>query len=139
MGKRLACNGIVTADGPDIRRVLVLYRDRVSTLNELADAIHSFYVVPHPAAELRAQHLTETALGALAALRENLSACVWQVAELGQAVKQTASAAGLKMPQVAIPLRVALLGMPQSPSIDSVLEVMGRERVLQRIDAVLHG
>jgi glutamyl/glutaminyl-tRNA synthetase len=45
-------------------------------------------------------------------------------------VKQTAAEAGLKMPQLAIPLRVALLGLPQSPSIDAVLEVLGRERVI---------
>ena len=39
---------------------------------------------------------------------------------------------GLKMPQVAIPLRVAVLGVPQTPAIDAVLEVLGRGRVLAR-------
>ena len=39
--------------------------------------------------------------------------------------------------QLAIPLRVALLGQPHSPSIDAVLEVLGRERVLARLAAVL--
>jgi len=43
----------------------------------------------------------------------------------------------MKMPQVAIPLRVALLGQPQSPSIDAVLAVLGRQRVLERLDRVL--
>jgi hypothetical protein len=37
------------------------------------------------------------------------------------------------MPQLAMPLRVALLGLPQSPSIDAVLEVLGRERVLANV------
>ena len=41
---------------------------------------------------------------------------------------------GLKMPQAAIPLRVAVLGVPQTPAIDAVLEVLGRERVLDRLD-----
>ncbi len=41
------------------------------------------------------------------------------------------------MPQVAIPLRVVLLGQPQTPSIDAVLEVMGRELVLQRLARAL--
>ena len=41
------------------------------------------------------------------------------------------------MPQVAIPLRVVLLGQPQTPAIDAVLETMGRELVLGRIDRVL--
>ncbi len=52
-------------------------------------------------------------------------------------MKQTAAELGLKMPQVAIPLRVALLGLPQSPAIDAVLEVMGRERVLERLNSAL--
>jgi glutamyl-tRNA synthetase len=37
------------------------------------------------------------------------------------------------MPQVAIPLRIRLLGVSQTPSIDAVLEVLGRARVLQRL------
>jgi glutamyl-tRNA synthetase len=136
--RRLAQQGVAVAGGPDMERVVVLYRDRVANLNELADAAHPFFVAPKPTAEIRAQHLTESALKGLAMLRERLSACAWQAAELGQTVKQTAAESGLKMPQLAIPLRVALLGMPQSPSIDAVLEVMGRERVLARLAAVLH-
>ena len=53
---------------------------------------------------------------------------------LSQAIKDTMAEHGLKMPQVAIPLRVAVLGVPQTPSIDAVLEVLGRERVLARLD-----
>ena len=135
--RRLAGQGVTAAGGPDTAAVVALYRDRVGSLNELADALHPFYVAPKPSAEMRAQHLTEAALTGLRALRERLSACAWQAAELGQAVKQTAAESGLKMPQLAIPLRVALLGLPQSPSIDAVLEVMGRERVLDRLAAVL--
>jgi glutamyl-tRNA synthetase len=137
--RRLAQQGVPVSDGPDLTCVVGLYRDRVINLNELADAVHPFYVMPHPSEELRAQYLTESALNALGVLRQRLSTVFWQAAELEQAVKQTAVELGLKMPQVAIPLRVALLGLSQSPAIDAVLEVMGRERVLERLDAVLPG
>jgi len=137
--RRLARQGVAVAGGPEVASVAALFRDRVGNLNELADAIHPFFVAPQPTPELRAQHLTEAALKGLSALRERLSACAWQATELGLAVKQTAAESGLKMPQLAIPLRVALLGLPQSPSIDAVLEVMGRERVLARLAAVLPG
>jgi glutamyl-tRNA synthetase len=135
--RRLARQGVSVSGGPDVASVAALYRDRVGNLNELADALHPFYVVPKPTAEVAAQHLTEPALKGLSTLRRGLSACVWQASELGLAVKQSATESGLKMPQLAIPLRVALLGLPQSPSIDAVLEVMGRERVLSRLAAVL--
>jgi glutamyl-tRNA synthetase len=137
--RRLARQGVDVAGGPDLARLCALYRDRVGNLNELADAVHPFFVAPKPSAEMRAQHLTEAALKGLGALRERLPTCAWQAAELGQAVKQTAAESGLKMPQLAIPLRVALLGLPQSPSIDAVLEILGRERVLARLAAVLPG
>jgi glutamyl-tRNA synthetase len=135
--RRLARQGVSVAGGPDVASVAGLYRDRAGNLNELADAIHPFFVPPRPAAEMCAQHFTGAALAGLAALRERLDACSWQAAELGQAVKQTAADSGLKMAQLAIPLRVALLGLPQSPSIDAVLEVLGRERVLERLAKVL--
>ncbi len=136
-GRRLARQGVTLGDGPDASRVAALYRDRVGNLNELADAMHPYFSPPKPSAELAAQHLTEPALKGLAALKARFEHCAWLAAELGQAVKQTAAEAGLKMPQLAIPLRVALLGLPQSPSIDAVLEVMGRERVLSRLNRVL--
>jgi glutamyl-tRNA synthetase len=135
--RRLALQGVAVAGGPDVAKVAGLYRDRAGNLNELADAMHPFFVAPKPAPELAAQHLTESALKGLSALSDRLATCAWQAADLGSAVKQSAAESGLKMPQLAIPLRVALLGLPQSPSIDAVLEVMGRERVLARLAAAL--
>ena len=67
------------------------------------------------------QHLTETARAALASLKLRLSVVEWDKAALSQAIKDTMAEHGLKMPQVAIPLRVAVLGVPQTPAIDAVL------------------
>ncbi|MFY7907426.1 MAG: hypothetical protein ACOVO0_14930 [Burkholderiaceae bacterium] len=39
----------------------------------------------------------------------------------------------LKMPALAVPLRVALTGRMQTPSIDAVLELLGRDEVLARL------
>ena len=81
-----------------------------------------------------ATHLTDAARMALKDLRNRLASCPWEKAAIGAAMKETLNACGMKMPQVAIPLRVALLGQPQSPAIDAVLEVLGRNEVLARID-----
>ncbi len=43
---------------------------------------------------------------------------------------------GLKMPKLAMPLRVLVTGEAQTPSIDAVLELIGRDEVLRRMDAV---
>ena len=65
---------------------------------------------------------------------KRLATVEWNKAALSAALKETLAATGLKMPQVAIPLRVAVLGQPQTPSIDAVLDVMGRDLVIARLD-----
>jgi glutamyl-tRNA synthetase len=135
--KRLGRQGVDCGRGPALERVVALYKDRAGNLNELADALHAFYVAPEIHADLRAQHLTETACAALRQLKDRLADAPWEAAELGKQVKTVAADCGLKMPQVAIPLRVALLGQPQSPSIDAVMEVFGREAVIGRITAAI--
>ena len=131
--RRLAARGVSLEGGPDLVAVVALYRERVSTLVELADSVEPFYIQPTPSEELSAQHLTDTAKEALVALAGRLQHVAWEKALLNAAIKETCAEKGLKMPQVAIPLRVKLLGVPQTPSIDAVLEVMGRERVLARL------
>lgn len=135
--KRLAKQGVDTSGAPDLERVIALYKERVSNLNELADAIHPFCLVVHASDEVKAQHLTDVAKAALATLKEKLSAVSdWVAPNLNAAIKETVAAHGVKMPAVAVPLRVVLLGQPQSPSIDQVLEVMGRERVMERMQSI---
>jgi glutamyl-tRNA synthetase len=43
---------------------------------------------------------------------------------------------GLKMPQLAMPVRVLVMGTPQTPSLDAILELMKREDVVSRLKLV---
>ena len=135
--KRLKSQDVDISATPNLERVIGLYKERVNDLNELADAIHPFCVFVHASEAVKAEHLTDAARAALATLQEKLeSVSEWIAPNLSAALKETVAAHGVKMPAVAIPLRVALLGQPQSPSIDQVLEVMGRDRVLERLRSV---
>ncbi len=137
MQKRLKAQGVDTSAIGNLGRVVALYKERANTLNELADAIHPFCVTVHASPEVQAQHLTDVAKAALTTLRDKLAAVTdWVAPNLNAAIKETVAEHGVKMPAVAIPLRVVLLGQPQSPSIDQVLEVMGRDRVLERLQSV---
>lgn len=133
VASRLARRGVDPEAGPALERVVALYKDRATNLNELADAAELFCVELHPAPEVLAQHLTPVAIAALKGLHDRFAAAEWEKTALNQAIKDTMAEHGLKMPQVAIPLRVAVLGVPQTPSIDAVLEVLDRERVLKRL------
>ena len=57
----------------------------------------------------------------------------WERAAISDAIKETVKSSGLKMPQVAMPLRHLVTGRAQTPSIDAVLELLGRETVLARM------
>ena len=137
VSSRLAQRGLDPETGPALEAVIALYKERVSNLNELADSVELYLVEVHPAPELLEQHLTDTARAALATLRDRFGTVPWDKPTLSAAIKQTMSEHGLKMPQVAIPLRVATLGVTQTPAIDAVLEVLGRERVLARLSRYL--
>lgn len=112
-------------------------KDRSRTLNELADAALLFYVEPEVDRALVTEHLNESGREAVQVFRERAAALTWQRSALHDTIKQIVSELKLKMPQVAGPLRVAVTGRIQTPSIDAVLELIGRERVLERLDRAL--
>ena len=134
VGPRIEREGGLLSSGPPLGWVTALLRDRAQTLNELADAAMMFYRDIEPSAELASAHLGDEAratLGDLRARLERLSA--WEATHIVGAIGETLKARALKMPKVAMPLRVAVFGQPQTPDIGTVLELAGRERVLRRL------
>jgi len=121
--------------GPSLVRVVALVKERVSRIDELADAAVYFYRRLAPTDALRAQHYGEGLGAALDALDERLRTVAWQRVEIADAIKLTATERGWKMPKLAMPLRVVLTGEAQTPAIDAVVELLGRDETLSRIDA----
>jgi glutamyl-tRNA synthetase len=118
---------------PALPAVLALVKDRVNTINELGDAAMLFYRQPQPDAALLSQHLTEAVRPALALFAERCQTVEWNKAALAAMLKEVLAAHGLKMPQIAMPLRLLVTGQLQTPAIDAVLELFGRETVLARV------
>ena len=129
----------VSARGGDAQRtdlvaVVKLLKDRAETLEQLAEAAMLFCGTFTPATEdLRTQHLTETARQALADFAKQAETIDWNRVEIAALIKSLLATHGLKMPQLAIPLRVAVAGTTQTPAIDAVLEILGKQTVLARI------
>ena len=99
----------------------------------LADWVEKFYVDVHPSPEDLATHLTAAIQPALRSLSDALAECAWDRAGLAAAIKQVLTRHGLKMPQLAMPVRVLLLGTPQTPALDAVLALFDRATVLARL------
>ena len=129
--------GLDPTAGPDPGAVAVLLRDRVATLTEMADAAHYFYVTPHPDAQAIAAQVSAANRPALQDLVREFAALAWTRDAILAALKAAAARHGVKAPQVMMPLRVVVCGTPQTPAIDAVLALLGREVTLSRLAAAL--
>ncbi len=118
---------------PALQDVIALLKDRTNTVNELADAAMLFYREPRPEAALLEQHMTAEARAALAQFAAAARDAEWTKEALAALMKQVLADHKMKMPQLAMPLRLAVTGQLQTPSVDAVLALFGRELVLQRI------
>ncbi|MCV0440475.1 MAG: glutamate--tRNA ligase [Hydrogenophaga sp.] len=115
-------------------RICGLFKDRCDTTVALAQWAKAFYADIAPDAGERAQHVTDAVRPALATLADRLSACAtWDKAAISAAIKEALAAHSLKMPQLAMPVRVLVMGTAQTPSLDAVLELQDRQVVLSRL------
>ncbi|MFM7657676.1 MAG: glutamate--tRNA ligase [Burkholderiaceae bacterium] len=118
---------------PPLGDVIALLKDRANTVNELADAMMLFYREPKPDAELLKQHVTDAALAALGKFVEAAQQMVWTKEAIAALIKQVITEHAIKMPQLAMPLRLLVTGQLQTPSVDAVLALLGRDVVLSRL------
>ena len=120
---------------PDARlpALCALFKDRCDTLLVLADWVQAFYADVHPSAADLAQHVTDAVRPAVAQLAEQLQACAWDKASIAAVLKEVLAATGLKMPQLAMPVRVLVMGTPNTPSLDAVLALHDPKNVIERL------
>lgn len=120
---------------PDARLAGIcgVFKDRCDTTLVLADWAQRFYVDVQPNADEAAKHLTDAVKPAVSMLAKMLEGCPWSREEIAEAIKETLRATGLKMPQLAMPVRVLVMGTAHTPSLDAVLSLCTREQVLERL------
>lgn len=131
---RLEKDGVNAFEGPKLNDVLDVVLERASTLVQLRDEAALFYRVPQVNAEELSPMLEEAGVrAALAEFNEGLNSVEWNVEALSGFVKATIKNHGLKMPKLAMPLRMMLTGITQTPSIDKVMNLLGKHTVQTRI------
>ena len=135
--ERLAKLNINVTAQPPLLEIIALYKERVNTLNELAANIAYFYQYPVQDAVAAEKHLTADIMPAMTNLVALLKTVDWQPEAIHHAINEVVTQNALKFPKVAMPLRVMLTGIAQSPSIDQVMALLGRSEVLSRIEAAL--
>ena len=123
----------VSMDAARTLKACALFKDRCSTLVELAGWIALIEKGAVASPEDMATHVTTAVQPALATLAQALCDCEWSKPALAAVIKQVLTDTGMKMPQLAMPVRVLLLGTPQTPSLDAVIALFPREEVFSRL------
>jgi len=135
--KELSIEIVPPAAQARLRSGIPELKQRVKDLNELAEN-SLFYCreVPLPITDKAAKLLDSEALKNLASLAISLKKLnSWEIAAVETCVREFAEATGIKLGQVAQPLRAALTGSTVSPGIFNVMMVLGRDEALARIGA----
>ncbi len=133
---QLESRGLIISDAATLVPACALYKDRCSTVAELADWIRMMHVDVQPKAEDLEALVTGAVVPALRSLRDALVSTSWDKAGIAAQIKATLAEHQLKMPQLAPALRVLVCGRRDTPSIDAVLALFARETVLARLRGV---
>jgi glutamyl-tRNA synthetase len=130
--------GIDTDNGPDFTKVVDLLKGRANTLIEIAEGAKLFYVAaPMHSSEQITANIPEEILPALKDLIKILETTEPSKEAYSSAFKQILSDHKIKMPALAMPVRYALFASTQTPAIDSVLVVLGKDEAIKRLSKVV--
>ncbi|MDA9075598.1 glutamate--tRNA ligase [Burkholderiaceae bacterium] len=131
----LAARGIAVdvSDSERLAHICALLKDRCDTTVALADWVATFYAPVSPSAEDMATHVTEAIRPAIADLADAFAHIEWHKEAISATFKSVLQAHALKMPQLAMPVRVLVMGTPNTPSVDAMLALHTQKNVLERL------
>lgn len=138
IASRVKEEGFSLKSGPALADVCELLKDRANTLNDLAEEVSMFYIEPPLSSDALKEKMQPGVADAIAQFLSQLPQ-EWTAAALSTQMKAVLAASGLKMPQLAMPLRLMLMGRTDTPSIDKVMALLGRDCVTRRLQERLGG
>ena len=116
-----------------LAEIVALYKSRCDTLVQITDEAESYYLPYVANIELINEQVNEANRPALKDFAEGLKTVAWDKESINALIKSTLAQHGLKMPAIGLPLRAIVLGQTQSPSLDNILWIFGREEILHRL------
>jgi glutamyl-tRNA synthetase len=135
----IEAKGYSNIDPHVLRKALLSLRERVKTLVEMAD-VSEFYFCEEITYDEKAaaKFLNQEALPMLNEAITSLSKeSVLEKESVHRLVQQLAETRGEPLVKIAQPIRVALTGRTVSPPVDEVMDVLGKERVIQRLQKAI--
>ena len=133
--------GYDLTQGPDLITIIKLFGERSKTLKEMAQSCaYCYQDFSDFDADAAKKHLRLVAKEPLELAKTKLQAIAdfdWEIEKIHQTIQAIADELNVGMGKVGMPLRVAVTGMGQSPSVDATIFAVGKQRTLARIDKAL--
>mgnify|MGYP001436236574 CR=1 FL=1 len=114
---------------------LMLYRDRAKTLNEIRESIKFFFDMPKIPVSLIEKYLNKESIELIDKFIGSLNEHLWTDEEVNDHLKAFVKKEGIKFPAIAMPLRVILAGTDHTPSVGSIISILGKNEVTERLDS----
>ncbi len=134
-------HGYDLTQGPDPISIVKLFGERSKTLKEMAESCsycyQDFDQFDADAAKKHLRPVAKAPLEAIKAKIEAMSDLDWGIEKIHHAIESTATDLDIGMGKIGMPLRVAVTGIGQSPSVDATVYAVGKKRTLARIDKAL--
>ena len=120
-----------------LKKSIEIHRERANHLTTLAKDIAYVFEYPKPNPEDFAKHVNDESLSLIKNFQAFLIKIDWTKEAIHNAMNEVVTSHGIKFPKLAMPLRVLLTGIAQSPSIDAVMAILGRNETLKRLNLYL--
>ena len=116
-----------------LENIINLIKNRVDNLNDLYNECIYFYRVNRISSEDEAKFLNDKAIKILEIFCNKLRPIEWNIENIKSVIKSICSELEIKMPELGMPLRISLCGTTNTPSVDQVIFLIGKEEVLRRL------
>lgn len=132
----LEASELEVENGPNPVDVVEVFRERAETIQQMATSAHYCYAdFAEIDAKAAKKNLRPVIFEPLTAARARLAELdEWQADKIAKVIEEVAADFGINMGKLGQPIRVAVTGGAVSPPIDQTVWLIGRERVLQRLD-----
>ena len=129
--------GIDLSQGPELVDIIKAQCERAKTLREMAERSRYFYEEVVLSDEMRV-HFSQELVTPLTMVSDRLEKLpIWTKEAIHEILINTAEINGLKLGKLAQPIRIAMTGGTVSPPIDITIQLIGRERAIERLNRAL--
>ena len=124
-------------DDKKIMLAINLYKERANTINEIANDVAFFFNDIVPGSDLIEKHIDSDRLSLVKEFMSRLVSVKWDDESINNLLKDYVKNNGIKFPHIAMPMRVILTGSDHTPSIGSIIFILGLNETQNRLNNFL--